>query len=780
MFARVRETMGMALSRALREALIGVSVELERQAGSVADSYDRQAMQSAARTLGRESIVRSARVPEELARRVLRNLERTRDDDALSLLEHEALETQILAGALAAAVREELGADYVRYAGRIQRLVGRYWAEDDANPLGARTLASAMVAVLGGVAETANTRRALRQALVRELTGPIATAIRSADSLLHSEGIVPLEPPAGAAGDAAGQPGTPDSADVPRAPDRRRSSDRRASPERRPPPGRREPAGPPQAERREPPPPSEPPVPPEPPTPPEAGARPRRRTRPPATSVGGDAQSVARDAAALGRSALGQFQGAAPETGALRSLQTIAGLSTDAVAFAHRAGLAPFTRDARAAFFAAARKGLAEAAVAPGQIAMTDVVAAMFDYVVDDARIPEPVKPLVWRLQGPSLSLSLLDPGYLGEEPRSLRRLVENFGAIAVAYADELTRDSELFGRLETVVWAVEVVAGALKTRSSVIATQAEREYTRAARKVGELVEQVASEREALESPQAQRNRRDYARRPGRDEERQVTAKVRALIDRRLQNTDVPDSARDFLHKVWFRHMRTAALRSGEDSVEFQSGLQVVDDLVWSLDSRESLSRRELAQRIPPLIRLISQGVSEIGAKDDEYRLFFDELFLIHLRRMQRSIPKDPPKDPGRERAAGSVSADARDRRRPGPSAVADPDPGAGNAAGARSMAIPPAPGAAEPPIPGSRRLPIDGAEAFAQLVRGDWIEFEDDDGVWRYAQIARINPPRTVALLVRRGDTQAVAMRMEALRTRFESRRAFLIATGL
>ena len=41
--------------------------------------------------------------------------------------------------------------------------------------------------------------------------------------------------------------------------------------------------------------------------------------------------------------------------------------------------------------------------------------------------------------------------------------------------------------------------------------------------------------------------------------------------------------------------------------------------------------------RIPPLIRLLTQGVREIGVKDDELKPFFDELFLIHLRKMQRS-----------------------------------------------------------------------------------------------------------------------------------------------
>jgi hypothetical protein len=250
--------------------------------------------------------------------------------------------------------------------------------------------------------------------------------------------------------------------------------------------------------------------------------------------------------------------------------------------------------------------------------------------------MPEPAKPLVWRLQQPALTLALLDPGYLGEEPRSLRRLVEDVGAISLAFADDFTRGSELYQRLETAVRAVEIVADSLQKRSLAIARRAEREYARAACQVAQLIERLAGERQALEAAPDPRNRRDYSRRPGADLEQPITERIRQQISERLGRVEVPESVREFLFKVWLRHLRTAALRNGEDSAEFRLAMEIVDNLLWSLDTREDGTRRELAERIPPLIRVMSQGVREIGARDDEYRSFFDELFLIHLRRMRR------------------------------------------------------------------------------------------------------------------------------------------------
>jgi hypothetical protein len=43
-----------------------------------------------------------------------------------------------------------------------------------------------------------------------------------------------------------------------------------------------------------------------------------------------------------------------------------------------------------------------------------------------------------------------------------------------------------------------------------------------------------------------------------------------------------------------------------------------------------------LAERIPPLIRLLTDGVRRVGAKEEEQKAFFDELFLVHLRKMSK------------------------------------------------------------------------------------------------------------------------------------------------
>jgi hypothetical protein len=336
----------------------------------------------------------------------------------------------------------------------------------------------------------------------------------------------------------------------------------------------------------------------------------------------------------LGQAPLADVPNPAENMAWLPTLQPVVEIERDAVAFAHSVGVLPYSRESRRYYFGNARKRLSDSGLPKGQLAAVDVVSALFDYVVDDKRLPESAKPLFWRLQQPSLALTLLDSSYLADEPRSLRRLIENFGAIVTAFPDDVSRGSELFRRLETVIRAVEIVASSLQTRSAVMSRQVDLEFGKAANSITQLIDRVVRERQALEQTPDRRNRRDFGRRPTRAQEQSVTEKLKKLIDERIGQHDVPESAREFITQVWMRHLRTSVLRDGEDSQQYKLSLAVVDDLLWSLDNTKR-SKTKLATKIPPLIRLLTQGMREIGAKDDEYKPFFDEIFLMHLRKMQ-------------------------------------------------------------------------------------------------------------------------------------------------
>lgn len=805
LFTEARERFGQGFVRSLDGSIPLLADRLEKSVSLSRHAGMQRSLRVAAEVLRGESAARSQRSLAQLYDLTFRLLELNQsraagDENAfLSLLPDHELDLQILCDELSNAIREVLGETYHSWLRRIEALTLRRSIEPRA-PLGASVLAAAAIEALRPFVEERGLRHEIRAVVLDEMVQPLADLILQTDQWLALQGVDRLPAPI----DPQALPVNP----VTR-PERGVALIARA-------PG----ASASQAD----------------PVPTQISVP--SVNRPPVKSSRDSVAASVQAAAVLGLQPLLSQGGAESSFRQAVLLPKAQDIELDGAAFAASHGLEPFSREARQRFFDAPRQQLIANKAPPAQVAAIEMVAVMFDYVVDDARMPEAAKALMWRLQQPAATLAALDPGYLGEDRRSIRRLVESVSAIAVAYADEVTPGSELYKRLETVVRAVEVVSYALQARSTVLSEQVQREYHRASKGVAALVARITNERESLDAVPGRRNRRDFSRRPSVEQEQVVTHRLQQQLSDRLANRTVPVSVRDFLLSVWLRHMRTAALRDGEDSPQFRVAVQVVDDLLWSLDdSGPEPSRRQLASRIPPLIRPLTQGVSDIGARPEEFQPFLDEIFLIHLRKMQKvprvggfdestyadsgleadhttlAMPRsvDMGPRPGNRSAPAArgaqvaetaaqtsrgdatllevdtirrVSPPVLDQRIVDP-AIVDPDTAplksrapetsGSKAADDRLLTVLNSLDLTDFPAQPTR-LSIGADEAIARLGRGDWIEVLGREGRTRQFKVAWINSRRTVLLLVRRPDRRALSLRMDELRARLADRKAVLI----
>ncbi len=319
---------------------------------------------------------------------------------------------------------------------------------------------------------------------------------------------------------------------------------------------------------------------------------------------------------------------------------SVESLEREGASFAAALGVQAYSAAAREKFFSSLRTGLKsqpDSISRDAQLAIIDVVHSLFDYALDEQRVPDAARPLMWRLQLPTVVLALLDPRYLGDQASSIRRLIENLAAIVTAFPDDVFKGSELYTRLESAVRAVEVVAHTLQSRTSVMAKLIEKQFAESSTGVAMIAQRVKAQRVSLESMPGRRNRRDYRARPSKEAEAEITAKLNESIESRLAGRDVPPAVRQFLREVWIRRLRSAALRDGQDSKDFHVAMQIVDDLLWSLEDKDrGRERRELSVQIPPLIQQLTAGVKAVGVDEKDLASFFDELFLVHLRRLQR------------------------------------------------------------------------------------------------------------------------------------------------
>lgn len=215
-----------------------------------------------------------------------------------------------------------------------------------------------------------------------------------------------------------------------------------------------------------------------------------------------------------------------------------------------------------------------------------------FDQVRNAGPVPVALEPLLIRLKLPFTVLTSLDPGFLRDEQRSLRRLLEALCDAARLAPEQLAPQSALMQQLDIAVRAIEVMAQQAQTRARVLHGQLDRELKRAAQGVSTVLARLERERDQLKQAAGDSNRRDLRRRPSRERELQVTDTVRGLLLRKIENRPLPGSVTDFLQEVWVRHLRTAVLRDGERSPQFHRALGVVDDLVWTLDTQRNDTSR--------------------------------------------------------------------------------------------------------------------------------------------------------------------------------------------
>ncbi len=213
---------------------------------------------------------------------------------------------------------------------------------------------------------------------------------------------------------------------------------------------------------------------------------------------------------------------------------------------------------------------------------------------------------------------------------------------------------------------------------------------------------------------------------------------------------------------------------------------------------------------------MLTQGLRSVGAKDDEFKAFFDELFLIHLRKMQRRGRSGDAAQAGPASAQRNTKSGPRSRTR----SPSRGDTDRFDAATDMLLEELPAPRdsrpiAAEPEVPAISDLDDEDAaarepepelapqssehkllevlasldladlpddprpvnetagHAFAALSRGDWLRIEGRDGAPLHVKVAWINARRTVVLMVRHPDRRAVSMRAAELVDRLRSGRA-------
>ena len=244
-----------------------------------------------------------------------------------------------------------------------------------------------------------------------------------------------------------------------------------------------------------------------------------------------------------------------------------------------------------------------------------NLVSMLFQFILDDGSLAEPMKALIAQLQIPLLKVAMLDSTFFGSGGHPARKLLNNIATAALGWtADGSSKRDPLLDKIESIVETLLqdfdedlAIFDSLQQDFDVfLATEARR---------ANLLEKRAV---------------DAAN--GKARSHQARLVVQKKLGDRVLGRKLPVMVVQLLREAWSNVLFLACVKDGMKSDVWADALNTVDLLIWSVAENEpSRSRKELLQKMPELLKKLRMGLTQISYDPFKMNTQFTELEKIHL-----------------------------------------------------------------------------------------------------------------------------------------------------
>ena len=251
-----------------------------------------------------------------------------------------------------------------------------------------------------------------------------------------------------------------------------------------------------------------------------------------------------------------------------------------------------------------------------------NLVAMLFEFILDDRTLPDSLKALIGRLQIPMLKVAVLDKTFFSRGSHPARRLLNEIATAALgwnAQGDE-QRDA-LYQRIEQVVQRLlNDFTDDPAIFSDVLAEFIA--FTGDEKRRSELLEQRTRDAEE-----------------GRAKAELARQQVEQALNSRLLGKVLPEVVVRLLQEGWSKVLQLTCLKHGAESAEWVSALAVMDDLIWSVEPHESPEDRlRLLELVPSLLKSLRDGLASAAIDPFVTSEFFSKLESVHVQELEEIV----------------------------------------------------------------------------------------------------------------------------------------------
>lgn len=372
-----------------------------------------------------------------------------------------------------------------------------------------------------------------------------------------------------------------------------------------------------------------------------------------------------------------------------------------------------------------------------------DIVAMLFDYVFDDRTIPDKLKALIGRLQIPVLKVAMLDKQFFSKKSHPARRLLDEIAAASIGWSETGEYNSQLYAKIDSIVHTiladfsddVGIFSTLLNDLLAFLSTQ-------------QLQTLSSIEQSTHDIETAERN--EIARLIVADE-----------IRRASHGIPIPETIREFLSGLWQQVLIHAFTGHGEQSPVWQAHLKTMRDLVWSITpKRNTEDRLSLVVMLPDLLKNLREGMNSVQIDPRQRETVFSRLVTCHAAAVKAGLEQQGLHS-GAQSGPGNDPTDPISPATP-PEAQLDP----------RSIAS-----EAFELDPADDALPEDEfTDQVRGLQRGDWLEFDHDDGSTRLARLSWVSSMRGIYLFTNNEGLDTFTVALPRLAARFRNHKAHVV----
>jgi hypothetical protein len=253
--------------------------------------------------------------------------------------------------------------------------------------------------------------------------------------------------------------------------------------------------------------------------------------------------------------------------------------------------------------------------------AIIELVALMFQSILQEDRIPTGVRVWFARLQMPVLRIALADPNFFNKLNHPARQLIDHMGSCVLGFDASGITSAALELEIKRVVQVIEQYPDT-----------GERVYKKVYEEFQAFLKQHLTQKPATQKVVG----------VAQQLEQKEILTIQYTIEMRDQLKDMPvrDEIREFLYKVWAEVLAVSAVRQGVQHEETLLLKKTATDLIWAASAKPNRTdRARVIANLPDLLQCLRTGMTLMGvsrpAQDAHIKVISDTLADAFMSKTQ-------------------------------------------------------------------------------------------------------------------------------------------------